>query len=197
MLVFTLALAACAPQKQASTDDIAFALLYSVTSQQQNVDKLLWIKEPGADVKAWVEQIAAFNQDVTKQLENWKQSGQIDNLDYQGLPAPEALARKRATKRTTGELLFSEDVDLRVSLIVAQLKALGYCADLSYAIQQEAKEDDIKTIASNWDHRFSQLNAEGMALLEGKASPGNSEDATASGQPPEKAPLRSPSQPRK
>ncbi|GHB94163.1 hypothetical protein [Cerasicoccus arenae] len=170
LLFLSLFLSACAPKPDAAAGDDGFALLYSITSQQQNVDKLLWIKDPGAATEAWVEQIATFNQAVTKQLEAWRDGGQVSSLTARGLPSAEIEARERATRRTTGELLFSQDVDLRISLILAQLKALGYCADLSYAIGQETSDEAIKTTVANWDTRFKELNAKGMALLENKAT---------------------------
>ncbi len=161
-----VALVGCAPQPNNHATDDAYGLLYSVTSQQQNVDKLLWIKDPGPDITAWVEQIAKFNTEVTQQLDAWKKSGHIQSLKILGLPKAELEARERATKRTTGELLFSEDVSLRLSLVIAQLKALGYCSDLCYAIQQETTNADITAKAKDWEQRFKQLNADGMKLLE-------------------------------
>ncbi|WP_309397193.1 hypothetical protein [Cerasicoccus maritimus] len=165
-ILIILVLSACKQQTTTRVVDDGYGLLYSVTSQQQNVDKLLWVKDPGADIRAWVEQIAAFNQEVTKQLEAWKASGQVTSLSTLGLPPAEIEARERATKRTTGELLFSTDVNLRLSLVVAQLKALGYCSDLCYAIAQETKDDGIQEIAKKWEERFKELNAAGMKLLE-------------------------------
>lgn len=196
IIIFCLTLAACS--KPTDTDSAAaqagdgFALLYAVTSQQQNVDKLMWVKDPGPGVKAWIDDIALFNQQVTAELERWQKAGQAD-LDTLGLPPAEMLARERATRRTTGELLFSENISLRVSLIVAQLKALGYCADLCYAITEESKNDEVRDVAAKWDKRFAELNTQGMALLEGEPAPtpeSESEDASKPG-------ALSPTQPRK
>ncbi|WP_309385571.1 hypothetical protein [Cerasicoccus frondis] len=167
LIVFAfLTLAGCSPKPNANATDDGFGLLYSVTSQQQNVDKLLWIKDPGADITAWIEQIAQFNQEVTKQLEAWKKAGKITSLKALGLPPAELEARERATKRTTGDLLFSEDVSLRLSLVIAQLKALGYCSDLSYAIAAETQDKAIQETATQWESKFKELNAQGMTLLE-------------------------------
>lgn len=183
-------LAGCSKPQQGSMNDAGYALLYSVTSQQQNVDKLLWIKEPGPDVKAWVEQIAVFNGEVTKELEAWRDAGLVTNLEYLGLPPAEIQARDRAQSRTTGDLLFSEAVSLRMNLIVAQLKALGYCSDLSYAIGEDSSNADVQAKAKAWEERFKELNAQGMAILENAPPPSVAEGTNAATEPHSPAPPR-------
>lgn len=168
-IVAVLTLAGCreSAQKQSTASaDYGYALLYSVTQSQQNVDKLLWVKNPGAEIEAWIKKIAPFNQAVTKQLEAWKESGIVTNLKSLGLPEAENVARKRATDRTTGELLFSEDTDLRVALVVAQLKALDYCSDLCYAIGEETTNPEVKKAVEDWQKQFTGLGSQGMAILE-------------------------------
>ncbi|MGE9296653.1 MAG: hypothetical protein ACQKBV_10230, partial [Puniceicoccales bacterium] len=185
---------------QASQSDAGFALLYSVAKQEQDVDKLLWVKDPGPEIEAWIRSIATFNKDVAGQLEAWQQAGKIGNLEFTGLPEAEAEARSRAASRTTGDLLFSEDVDLRVALIVAQVKAMGYCADLSYAIEQETKDQSVVDKAGEWEKRFQELNTVGMKMLArapvatgGGAAAEPSESPSSDGE----RSAHSPSQPRK
>lgn len=169
-LAFILFLTGCpqesAAPRPADKQGDGFALLYSVSSQEQNVDKLLWVKDPGDAITEWIKQIATFNKSVTQQLEAWKQDGTVTNLKHLGLPQAESEARARATSRTTGELLWSTDIDLRVALVVAQLKALGYCADLCYAIGKETSKSEVKKVVSGWETQFAELNSKGMNILE-------------------------------
>ncbi len=168
-IVSMLLLTGCPKQQSAPGTDAGYsgyALLYSVTSQEQNVDKLLWVKDPGAEIEAWVRKIADFNKVVTAQLDAWKKDGTVTNLKQVDLPAAEETARKRAASRTTGELLFSKDVDLRVALVVAQLKAMGYCSDLCYAIGEATSNADVKKTVGDWQKQFAALNSEGMNILE-------------------------------
>lgn len=168
VLISLILLTGC-PRQSApgpASADAGYALLYSVTSQEQNVDKLLWVKDPGEKIEAWVRRIAEFSKGVTAQLEAWKKDGTVTNLTQVDLPVAEETARKRAASRTTGELLFSKDVDLRVALVVAQLKALGYCADLCYAIGEETRDPDVKKTVGDWQKQFSALNSDGMGILE-------------------------------
>ncbi|WOO43102.1 hypothetical protein [Rubellicoccus peritrichatus] len=148
-----------------SSDSYGYALLYGVVSQNKNVDKLLWIKNPGKPVETWVNDIASLSAKVNDQLETWHEDGTIQNLKDMGLPPTEVEARARATSRTRGDLLLSNGIDLRVDLIVAQLKALGYCADLSYAMAKETSNSAIQKQLNSWQSEFTKLNAKGMSLL--------------------------------
>lgn len=183
LLIF---LTACSPSSEApaSAKDSGFAFIYNVSSRQQNVDKLLWIKDPGPDVKAWCEQIASFNTGVTKQLEDWQKAGLITGLDHMNLPPVELKARERATNRTTGELLFSEDISLRINLVTAQLKGLGYCADLCAVMSEDPKNKEIGEKLEQWQKQYSQLYADGMKILEGQPQPSPAkEDESADDKP--------------
>lgn len=149
-----------------STKSDGYALLYSVVSKNQDVSKLLWIKSPGKSIETWVSDIAKLSSEVTTQLEAWKKDGTVQNLDNTGLPPTELAARARATSRTRGELLFSGGVDLRVDLIVAQLKALAYCADLSYAMEEEMNNSTMQTQFNSWQSAFTKLTETGLSLLQ-------------------------------
>lgn len=142
-----------------------FALLYSVTSQQQDVNKLLWIKDPGEQIDAWIREIASFNGEVTKQLEEWKSSGALVNLSNTGLPAAERKARELAARHTTEELLLGTGTDLRLDLMVAQLKALAYCGDMCAAVADMPEGQAMKDTLEAWSSKFMELNAHGMQLL--------------------------------
>lgn len=173
-LILLIFLSACSPTSDKPAGDTGldagFALIYNVSSRQQNVDKLLWIKDPGSDVTAWCERIASFNKGVTQQLEDWQESGQIVGLEHMNLPPVELRARERATNRTTGELIFSEDVSLRINLVTAQLKGLGYCADLCAVMSEEEQNQSMQTKLEQWQKQYSELYSDGMKILEGEPS---------------------------
>lgn len=166
MLLILLACLTVSCAKSEKSAHYGYALLYNVTSQQQDVDKLLWIKDPSASVSEWIKRIAAFNKEVTQQLDAWKTAGRINNLSEMGLPPTEMAARERAKSGTTGDLLLGTGDELSVELVVTQLKAMGYCADLCYALAKESKIDSQKKKLEAWQKQFAKLNADGLKLLE-------------------------------
>lgn len=155
----------CLNAAAASDQPHGYALLYSVTSQDQDVDKLLWVKHPGEEIANWIKEIAAFNGDVTKQLEAWKKDGSAANLKDTGLPPVEQQARDRDASRTSGELLWDSGVDLRIELILSQLSSLGYCADLCYAMGKTDYGKAHKNSLESWRKRFLDLNKQGIQIL--------------------------------
>ncbi|QYY34475.1 hypothetical protein [Ruficoccus sp. ZRK36] len=149
-----------------------FALLYDVTSQEQDVDKLLWIKEPGPKISAWVKDIATFNKKVSVQLEAWKKDGTIENLENLSLPPAEMEARARAAAETTGDLLFDTDADLRLVMIYSQLQSLGYCSDLCYAIARLPYGEPLADTLNEWVDDYNKLKSTGMELIkQGEVAP--------------------------
>lgn len=149
-----------------SGESYGYALLYSVVSQDKEVDKLLWIKDPGKSIETWIRDISAFCETVTNQLKAWESNGSVKNLSKTGLPPAELEARSRASSRTRGELLFSTKTNLRVNLIVAQLKALGYCSDLCHATAKLTDNSSQQQTLKAWEAQFTKLNETGMLLLQ-------------------------------
>lgn len=161
-----------------------FALLYDVSSQEQDVDKLLWVKDPGPEIAAWVKDIATFNQDVTTQLEAWKKDGSLTNLSNLSLPPAEVEARARAASETTGDLLFDTDADLRVVMIYSQLQSLGYCSDLCYAIAKLPYGEPMADTLKKWMDRYNALQNTGFKMLKTGAINGNAPAASTATPPP-------------
>ncbi|MEM8550514.1 MAG: hypothetical protein AAGF10_06965, partial [Verrucomicrobiota bacterium] len=117
-----------------SNDQAGYALLYTVVSQNKDVDDLLIIKSPGKDIETWVKEVAKLCGEVNDQLEAWKKDGSITNLNDTYLPEAEVKARGIDTSKTSSELLWGGGVNLRVGLMVSELSAVGYCRDLCDAI---------------------------------------------------------------
>ncbi|MBC2594125.1 hypothetical protein H5P28_07595 [Ruficoccus amylovorans] len=158
-----------------------YALLYNVASQEQDVDKLLWIKEPGPEISAWVKEIATFNKEVATQLQAWKKDGSVENLDNLALPPAEMKARARAASQTTGDLLFDTDTDLRVVMIYSQLQSLGYCSDLCYAIAELPYGKPHADTLHEWEKRYHEIQDTGFKMLKTgaiTAATASSKDAT-------------------
>ncbi|MDP0497566.1 MAG: hypothetical protein Q7Q73_15295 [Verrucomicrobiota bacterium JB024] len=186
-------LSACCPKKPATApgqQPEGFALLYDVTSQEQDVDKLLWVKDPGPEIAAWVKDIATFNKDVTTQLEAWKADGSLTNLSELSLPPAEVEARARAASETTGDLLFDTDADLRVVMIYSQLQSLGYCSDLCYAIAELPYGEPMADTLTKWTDRYHALQDTGFKMLKTGAingdAPAANTSATAAPSPSDK-----------
>ncbi len=178
LLTSLFILSGCCEKKQPTTlpgqQPEGFALLYNVSSQEQDVDKLLWIKTPGKEIADWVKEIAAFNKAVTTQLEAWKQDGSVTNLKNLSLPPAEVKARAQASSETTGELLFETDADLRVIMVYSQLQSLGYCSDLCHAIANLPYGKAHADTLENWKNRYQELQNDGFMMLK---------TGTVSGQP--------------
>lgn len=141
------------------------ALLYSVAGKEQDVDKLLWIKDPGKPIKAWLREIAKFNGAVSEQLEAWAKAGLAADLQATGLPEVERKARSIAQSDTTGELIISSHLNLRLELIVSQLKAMSYCANLCAATADFTQDEAISKQLKDWETNYTDLSKEGFKLL--------------------------------
>ncbi len=166
LALVALILSGCKPQPATTEAPTGYALLYGVSSQEQDVDYLMWIKDPGQQITAWVKEIATFNGEVTKQLDAWKKDGSVTNLKVTNLPPTEVKARDRAAERTSGKLLWGGGVDLRTELLLSQISALQYCGDLCYAMSKMDYAKAHKDTLTAWDTRFDELAVEGINILE-------------------------------
>lgn len=149
-LVWGMALLFCGcqwidkPSEKIETSELnyGYGLLYDVVSQEQDVDKILWIKRVNPELQNLIKQIAELSGKVTDELDSWKKEDPSLILSATGLPELEVKTRDRIAHYKTFDLLGTWGDDFERDLILTQLEALNYMA---YMMKSLAASDPQKS----------------------------------------------------
>lgn len=148
------------PEIQASELNYGYGLLYGVVSQEQDVDKILWIKNVSPELHEFIGETASLSGKVTAELESWKESDPTLILSATGLPEVEVKTRSRIAEHKTIDLLGSWGPHFERDLILTQLEALNYMA---YLMETLATKDP-----QNSRHSFLKENSKAFLVLRDK-----------------------------
>ena len=115
-----------------------YALLFNLTNSEGELDKILIIKKPSANIQQLIRDIAQTSREAKDKLAAFAEQDITLNLTDPGLPEMESAARKSIESATTRALIFSDDTFER-EIALTQVKALQYGAHLARVL---ADRDD-------------------------------------------------------
>jgi len=132
--------------------DNAVALLNDLLGDEKNVSKILLIKHHSDDLGKLIKEISATTANGAKMLEDFTKGSAVDvkRLD---LPPGEAAARSAISKAKKHLLLSSKDAEFEFQLLLTQVEALNYGANLAL-IAAESETDPARA------RDFLRLSAE-------------------------------------
>ena len=117
--------------RQSRIRDEGYSILYTLASEQSNVNKILIIKSASAKVSAEIKQIAEVFSQAKKQLDEFaKEDGSL-NFKMSHLPSMEEKTRAAIASTTTKDLLFSSGKAFELRLLLTQVQALDYASHLA------------------------------------------------------------------
>jgi len=136
----------------------AVALLNDLLGDEKNVSKILLIKHHSDDLGKLIKEISQTTGNGAKMLEDFTKGSAVDvkRLD---LPPGETAARKAISKTKEHLLLSSKDAEFEFQLLLTQVEALNYGANLAL-IAAESETDPART------RDFLRLSAELRDLQE-------------------------------
>ena len=119
----------------------AVALLNNLLGDEKNVSKILLIKHHSDDLGKLIKEISEATGNGAKMLENFTKGSAVDvkRLD---LPPGEAAARKAIAKTKEHLLLSSKDAEFELQLLLTQVEALNYGANLALIAAESETDAD-------------------------------------------------------
>ena len=142
-LLALLLLAGCATPPQSTTPPITsrdqqfgirnqgYSLLHSLLADEQNVSKLLLIKNENPDLGALIKDISRVSKEAAAQIEKFSKNDPHLHLDMPGLPLVEQQTRDSIGKTKAKELVTKAGQKFEVRIILSQAEALTYGAHLA------------------------------------------------------------------
>lgn len=142
-----------------------YALLYDLVSQQQDLNKILWIKNTSPPVVELIEAIADVSGEMTRHLDEWQQADPTIRLDSTGLPEVDQATRKAITSYKTMTLLGDWGETFTRDLLLTQNEALNYGGYLMKVLSEKTPEADHAETLRTTGKRYLDLRDQAMAHL--------------------------------
>jgi len=117
--------------RQSRIRDEGYSILYTLASEQSNVNKILIVKSASAKVSAEIKQIAEVFSQAKKQLDEFVKADASLNFTMSHLPSMEEKTRAAIASTTTKDLLFSSGKTFELRLLLTQVQALDYASHLA------------------------------------------------------------------
>ena len=112
--------------RKLETRNNAVSLLYDLTQDEKNVNKVLIIKSNTKELGDLIDAIALTCGDSGKRLEQMAKDDPALNLHALELPAGEKATRASIARTKEHELLFSSGENFQFELLLTQTDALSY-----------------------------------------------------------------------
>jgi hypothetical protein len=142
-----------------------YSLLYELTGKEQNVDKILIVKNANAKVSAEIKAIAQMFGQAHDQLDAFAKQDARLRFRATHLPTLEQTTRDSIESRTTRELLFSSSHDFELQLLLTQVQALQYATHLAKELGSQDDNKNRKTFLDQFSKQCEQHHQTVVQLL--------------------------------
>ena len=173
MAAWMLTLAGCASFQEkipfvgepARQRNEGYALLYELTDQEQNVDKILILKHAPPPVAAVIKEIAQLFGHAHDQLDQFAKQDASLQMDKTRLPALEEQTRGAISSQTTKRLIFSTGREFEIQLLLTQLQALQYASHLAQQVARQDRQADRGRFLKEFSQQCERLYQHVLQLL--------------------------------
>jgi hypothetical protein len=161
------------------TRNNALALLADLLNDEKNLSKILIIKRNSDEFGRLVENIAKTTRGGSDLLQSLAKSDPGFNLKATGLPPGEIATRKAIAKLKETLLLHSKDAEFEFQLLLTQVEALNYGANLALVAAENEPQVDHTCEFLALGTQLRDLHEQVLARLrqirfsQSAASPGN------------------------
>jgi len=162
-----LLLASChaGPNPANDPENAGYSLLYRLLSQQENVDKALWLHKVDPPAAAVIKEIAKTSGDARKQLEAFARADPGLQLKIQPLPKIEQETRAAIKSTETRVLLTSWGTTFRLRLLLTQNDSMEYASHLAEVLARDENNPERKRYLESLSEKFDDLNDKMVHLL--------------------------------
>jgi hypothetical protein len=154
--------AANAPSKP---DNAGYSLLYGLLSQQQDVDKALWLHKVDPAVAGVIKEITQASGEARKQLEAFAHADAGLQLKTQPLPKVEQETRDAIGSTETRVLLTSTGDTFRLRLLLTQTNSMEYASHLAQVLARTEKSKDRQKYLEALSLKLNALNDKVIHVL--------------------------------
>lgn len=147
------------------TRNNALALLDDLLGDEKNVSKILIIKHNSDELGRVIEDISKTAGEGAKTIEAWAKADPRLDLKQLNLPPGEAGARKEISKAKEHLLLHSKDEEFEFQLLLTQVEALNYGANLALVAAEEEPDADRTRALLSLSRQFRELHERVLAML--------------------------------
>ncbi|MDD1641177.1 MAG: hypothetical protein LUQ68_06665 [Methylococcaceae bacterium] len=142
-----------------------YALLYELTRQEQNVDKILMVKNANEKVSAEIKKIAQIFGQAHDQLDAFAKQYPRLRFETTRLPTLEKKTRDSIESQTTKTLLFSSGRNFELQLLLTQVQALQYAAHLAKELGGMDDSQNRKSFLNQFSKQCEQRHQHVIELL--------------------------------
>lgn len=132
-----------------------YSLLYEVVSKQSDLSKILLVKGVGTNTTALVNDISDSAARIQKQLDAFAKEDKNLRVREKVLPTLEVQTRDAIAVTTTKELVLSRGREFEVNLLLTQVYALRYGAQLAKQLQElednKERRECLGQMAKQWE----------------------------------------------
>jgi len=143
-----------------------YSLLYAIVSQQNNFEKILWVKSESDPVDHLITEIADYAGKVSAELEDIESRYPAVTLRTQFLPEVEARMRESVTSDATKSLLTLGGREFERELLLKQRGMLNQERHLARVMIAIETAEDRRQFWRSAEIRFTELHGKVGALLE-------------------------------
>ncbi|MBI3867236.1 MAG: hypothetical protein HY299_01790 [Verrucomicrobia bacterium] len=142
-----------------------YGLLHDLLKQQEDVDKLLWIKLETKEIKPLIKAIASASRMGVKRLEQLAADDRSINLDLLSLPPGEVATRNAIASTKTKELLTPFSAHFELDLLLTQAEALSYAWHLSKVAAANESERERAHYLAGLSEEMKELHQQTLSLM--------------------------------
>lgn len=142
-----------------------YSLLFQLLDDESNVSKLLWIKRERPEFGRLIKEISASASAAHKQLSAFAKADPNLSLQLKPLPQIEAQTREAISKAQGKTLLGDKGDALEVDLLVTQLEALNYGANLARVLAQAEPNSARRAFLTRLSAEWLQLHGRVHEML--------------------------------
>ena len=146
-------------------DNAGYSLLYGLLSEQQDVDKALWLHKVDPAAAAAIKEIAQTSGQARVQLEAFARADAGLELKTQPLPKIELDTRDAIASTETKVLLTTSGDTFRLRLLLTQNKSMEYASHLAGALARHEKNQGRKQYLEGLSRKLDALNDKMIHLL--------------------------------
>ena len=154
------------------TRNNAASLLADLLNDEENVDKVLIVKDAGKDVTGLVKLIAATAATHAKELAQLTNSDSTLRLDVMDLPPGEQAARNATAKAKEHELLLTTGTNFEFNLLYSQAEAENYGWQLAVVAAKNSAMPNEKEVFSKIAETMHRLYDNTVEQIRSLPSPG-------------------------
>lgn len=143
----------------------AASLLSDLLNDEQNVDKVLIVKNASLEIKSLIKLIAATAAAHNRELDQMATNDPTLHLDATDLPPGETATRDATAKAQEHALLFSTGVNFEFNLLYCQAEAQNYGRELAGVAAKNCERPEEATRFEAISKSMEHLNDEVLSTM--------------------------------